>query len=403
MIIFIPSYKRFEILRHVIQSALNADYSQINEKVTIIIRNNYLVNKKKIDSLVFSIQSKTSIEILVVHDARIPSVFFWYETILLHSKKNETIIILSSDDILLPWGIENRYREINRLEGDLLISKHTDLCIFDREKDVLHTTFSLEKFFSRKDKTKKAYEEIDKFYSSGFFFISNHCFRNTNAFRQAIKLTYNSCVNYSKANEFTYNLDPISLDDGFHAPNRKKNYFQGEIPAFGTFPLLLFYNLIKLDAKILELDEISVLRGFIWDEFKECFDKKSIRFFFYSIIIYDFVSKINSEKYADFFLMQKKNHLKDMQNNLYKIIIFGHINDFKKLCTLLSCNLSFFKDILISRGIFNYKSFLSAILPNLIARKIKKIVSNNKYSHNSVLFIEKLKKDYNHLREKFNS
>ena len=52
MIVLIPSYKRTEVLENVVKSVLKCDINGINERILILIVNNFPPNKEIVDEIV---------------------------------------------------------------------------------------------------------------------------------------------------------------------------------------------------------------------------------------------------------------------------------------------------------------------------------------------------------------
>ena len=53
MIILIPSYKRTDILHYVINSVITCDTNGINERILILVVNNYFPNKQTVDYIIY--------------------------------------------------------------------------------------------------------------------------------------------------------------------------------------------------------------------------------------------------------------------------------------------------------------------------------------------------------------
>lgn len=365
MIIFIPTNKRTKTLPYALKSILNSHHSKISERILILVRNNYLPDKKKIDEIISSLKFDNKIYCKVVHAQKKSVSFFeWYDLIFEFAKKNEAVTILGDDDVLMPFGIENRFKEINRLKGDLLISSHNSrLVFFDRAK------YCWPNFTKRV--WKKNLKCKNSFYLENFIdasFISNHFFRNTAGFHKGLKLVKKWCDTQTWA--------PIGA-------------------VTGLICLYLAYAIKDQDGKVLVLPEYSVIRGQVFEEslFQIHSDGRSE--FMFTLLILNIFSNKKIHKNPNIFNREKKFLLNSLRKNLYELLnIKEHEFSQIKIGMKLT-NLSWTK-IIISKGLFNLKLFLRFTFPFLKGYTYKKILKNRKELVESNKYLDQLKDENKH-------
>jgi len=362
MIIFIPTNKRTETLPFALKSILNSHHSKISERILILVRNNYLPDKKKIDEIISALKFDNRIYFEVVHAQKESVSFFeWYDLIFEFARENESVMILGDDDLLMPFGIENRYKEINRLKGDLLISRHSSRLVFFNQGKYCWPNFT-------KKEWKKNLKCENSFYLKNFTeasFISNHFFRNTTGFHKGLKLVKKWCD--------TQKWAPI-------------------VDVTGLIFFYMVYAINDQGGKVLILPEYSVIRGQIFEEslYQVYSDNRSE--FMYTLLMLNIFSNKNIHKNPNLFNREKKFLLNALRKKLYELLFikdpeFSQIKVGMKLT-----NLSWAK-LIISKELFNLRLLFRFIFPFLKGYTYKKILKSRKGLVESNNYLNQLKEE----------
>ena len=365
MIIFIPTNKRTETLPFALKSILNAHHSKISERILILVRNNYLPDKKKIDKIISSLKFNDKINCKVVHAQKESVSFFeWYDLIFKFARENEGVTILGDDDLLMPFGIENRHKEINRLKGDLLISFHNSRIVFFDQAKYCWPNFT-KRVWKKNLKCKTSFY-LENFMNASF--ISNHFFRNTTGFHKGLKLVKKWCDTQTWA--------PLAT-------------------VTGLIFFYLMYAIKDQGGKVLVLPEYSVIRGQVFEESLYQIHSDNRSEFMFSLLMLNIFSNKNIHKNPKLFNREKKFLLKSLRKNLYELLSvkdqeFSHIKVGMKLT-----NLSWTK-IIISKELFNLKLLLRFTFPFLRGYTYKKILRNRKELVKSDNYLNQLKEENKH-------
>lgn len=237
MIILLPTYKRTAVLPVILRNILEVDVRGIDDRLLLLIHNNYWEDREKIDAIVSDLPKNRCFDIKVVHREHVERIDKLFEALFSVAQENETIIFLGDDDLLAPWGIRNRYREINRLEGDFLLSHYVSRIFFYDDGHSCWPNFP-------KITIPQGNEQASEwcFTTEGHVHttaIFNHCYRNTPTFRAGLQLGFSWCA--------------------------KQTFCPPLFPS-GLLPSYLPYTIQACGGKVLSLPEHSVIRGSIFEE-----------------------------------------------------------------------------------------------------------------------------------------
>jgi hypothetical protein len=362
LIIFIPTYKRTKILPFVLKSVLNSNYSNINERILVLINNKYFQDRKKIKHIVSSCKFNSLINCKIVNEIQKgANVFDWYELIFKFAKKNECVTILGDDDLLMPYGIENRYKEINRLKGDLIISRHLSRLVFFKNGQFCWPNF-LKKQIHKNLKCDHNFN-LENFWDGSF--ISNHFFRNTAHFKKGLNLVRKWCETQTYAQFF----------------------------ASGLAPLYLSYAIKIVGGKVLSLQEYSVIRGQIFEEsLSKIYSDGG------SVMLYN-VLALNTFSNKDFFKKQKlvahekKILLKSIKFGLYELINIKN-NLYQQIKTCVKLTKLNWILIIFSSGLFNFRLLLRSIFPFLQGVSFRMVQYIPGQLVETSKFLKNIKKEY---------
>lgn len=259
MIVLIPSYKRTEILHWVIRSVVDCNTRGIDERILILVVNNYFPNRQIVDSIVSEFNFENNFECKVIHrEEAIPAIESWFSAIFTTAHEDEVVCLLGDDDILLPWGLKNRYHQISQSQADMLLSdfyqrlyffQHGKKCWLDCETPTPPVV----------DLPAVPWDYLPAKHPEASF-MSNHCYRNTESFRRG----FETAMRWCQAQDWV----PFEF-------------------ATGNSPFYMAYAIKSSGGKVVALHEKDVLRGSIADEamFQEYADGGNTAF--YCLLIYD--------------------------------------------------------------------------------------------------------------------
>jgi len=273
MVVLIPSYKRIDILPFVIRSVLDCKTSGIDERILILIANNYYPNKLIVDSVVANINFQKNFEYKVIHrEKTIPMMENWFSAIFSVAEKNEVICLLGDDDIMLPWGLVNRYNQIRQSQADMLLSDFYDRIYFFEEGKKCWLDGEIPTPPAR-DTSVVPWEYLPAKHPEASF-MSNHCYRNTEAFRRG----------FEKAMTWCDAQDWVPVES-----------------STANCPFYMGYAIKSSGGKVVALHEKNVMRGCVADEvmYQEYADGGNTSFF--CLLIYDtFSNKALHDDLKDF-------------------------------------------------------------------------------------------------------
>lgn len=362
MIIFLPTYKRTKMLPLVIRSILDADVNGIDERLVILLRNNHYPSKSEIDSVVATLGNVAPFELQVVHREKMGFFNKDLETIFAHAKEGETIALLGDDDLLAPWGLRNRYREINQQKADFLLSHYVQrVYFFDGGKMCWPDIPAIKTPTRDEAAVPWTFTTAGHVHTMALF---NHCWRNTPAFQAGLERA--TCWADLQQNwSGIYNV--------------------------GLIPSWLPYTIQASGGKVLSLQEHSVIRGSIFEEAVRQDYADGGTTSFYSLLTYNIFSNPeifpNQERYVEI----KKMYLKGLQSGLWENL--GNRNvTFTMLNTgLKASGLSWFD--LLGPELLNYRSLLR-LFPFFRGWTLKKKVKDQRSLIPTHEFMELLKREY---------
>ena len=162
----------------------------------------------------------------------------WYDCILKFAENYETVIMMGDDDLMLPFGVENRFRYINENSADFLLSPFYERVYFLDDGSKLIKTNELNRKISiSKPKCKKWDPNI--LVHNNTTFVSSHCFRNSPIFRKALNISKDIAMKQEWA------IRDLSM---------------------GLIPSYLPYIIDEIGGNILYCEQKPVIRGAIVDE-----------------------------------------------------------------------------------------------------------------------------------------
>jgi hypothetical protein len=265
MVVLIPSYKRTEILHWVIRSVVNCDIQGIDERVLILVVNNYYPNKAVVDSILAQYRFEGNLEYLVLHrEKTLPAVESWFSAMFTIAQEDEVVVLLGDDDILLPWGLKNRYHQIRETQADMLLSDFYQRLYFFQGGEKCWLNCEMPKP-PIPNLAAIPWDYLPAKHPEASF-ISNHCYRNTEAFCKG----FETAMSWCKAQDWV----PIEY-------------------ATGILPFYMAYATKSSGGVVVSLHEKCVVRGSVADEamYQDYSDGGNMSF--YSLLIYDTFSNKN--------------------------------------------------------------------------------------------------------------
>lgn len=361
MIVMIPSYKRTDILHWVIQSVVSCDTQGIDERILILIINNYFPKKETVDSIVNQIKHVKKIEIEVIHrEKTLPAVDSWFSAMFSKSVENEVVVLLGDDDILLPWGLKNRYQQITKHKADMLLSDFCQRLYFFHQGEFCWCNFQMPiKPFENKEAVSWDYSHCNH---PNPTFMSNHCYRNTAGFRRGLEKAMSWC----------------------DAQNWVPRDF-----ATGNLPGYLSYAIKSSGGVVVSISETSVIRGSLAEEsqFQDYSDGGNSSF--YSLLIYNTFSNTKLHGNVGAFEEWQKIHLHCFITSIFGILFNKKISIKVLHESMLQSKLKFRN--LITWDILKNYQICFKLLPGVRGYRLRQI-SKSKELCNTKEFIHNLVK-----------
>lgn len=280
MIVLIPSYKRTEVLENVVKSVIKCDINGINERILILIVNNFPPNKEIVVEIVKKLCIQDPFQSRIIHRTQtLPATESWFMALSSVAINDEVIVLLGDDDLLLPWGLKNRYNQINYNKADMLISDfyqrlyffdNGNRCWLDNQDDIFYNG---EKVAVKWNIYPSKHPEAS--------FISNHCYRYTDKFKDGLDLAIKWCK--------IQNWVPIEF-------------------ATGNLPFYLAYALNSIGGNVISIHEKSVIRGSIAKEafYQDYSDGGNTSF--YCLLIYNTFSNKTLHKDLNIYAELRKKY-----------------------------------------------------------------------------------------------
>ena len=190
MLIVIPTYKRNNCLKWVLQSLIQCRTDAIPEQIRVVVVNNYPPAASDIEEIVSHYRSDQRFcwEILYRKESLHPANN-WYSAIFEKALKDEIVFINSDDDLFTPESLEIRYQEIIRSDGDLLLSKLGPTIFFHENAErILFPHEQLKVTFQAPIKL-----EVDTLEAYAPQHLSNHCYRNTTKLKEFFNKAMSWC------------------------------------------------------------------------------------------------------------------------------------------------------------------------------------------------------------------
>jgi len=192
MLIVLPSYKRTECLPWVLKSIYRCDVSGIAEPKQVVVVNNHPPSREIIDRIIGEFANNSAIVCRARHrHETMPGIDSWFSAIAEFATENEVVFLLGDDDLMMPWGLKDRYREIVGNEADMLLSDYADRIYFCDEGRRYWMTGSLP-IQSEQQTRARRWDFLPADHPEASF-MSNHCYRNTASFRKGLQLAFDWC------------------------------------------------------------------------------------------------------------------------------------------------------------------------------------------------------------------
>lgn len=293
MIILLPSYKRTSILSLVIDSILLCETDGIEERICIVIVNNYYPNKSIIEDIVSEKSFRGQFSYKIIHrEVTLPAVESWFAAIFESAAENEVVFLHGDDDLMLPWGLKNRFQAISSTNADMLISDFYQRVYFS-DDGKQYALISDEPICRITDSRLTEWQFCANHHPRASF-ISNHCFRNTSLLKSA----FETAILWSKTQDWV----PYAF-------------------ATGSLPLYMSFAVHHCGGKVVDLSTKCVLRGALVSETtsREYADGCSTAF--YSLLLYQIFNSCKVHEDAYIIDSHKKIYLESIRANIISLLI----------------------------------------------------------------------------------
>jgi hypothetical protein len=196
MLIVIPTYRRNAALKWVLQSVAQCHTDKIREPIRVLVVNNYPPARQEVERVVSEFSHERRIEWNVLcRQKTMPPVENWYSAIFDNALPNEIVYINGDDDLLMPWSLENRFAEIERLGSDMLLAQ-IDSGLFFFYSNAMRTYFVPVR--SQTQERSATLLDTGTIFSYNPAHLSNHCYRNS----ERLRAGYEKAMSWCNAQEW---------------------------------------------------------------------------------------------------------------------------------------------------------------------------------------------------------
>lgn len=240
MLILIPTYNRISMLRWVLKSV--AQNNPCREKVKVVVVNNHPPSKEVVERILEEFKDNENIEwVLLNRETSMTHVKNWYSAIDAKAAEDEAVLMLGDDDIMLQWGMHERFEAIVNSNADMLLTNYVDRLYYYKDSNSYWLSCSFPQY------SPSPAQACEWSFAPGEHpeasFISNHTYRYTQKFKEGLRLAFQWCEHQSWLEE------------------RER---------MGMLPLYLPYAISLVGGKVVSLDKACVIRGAIVpDVYKE--------------------------------------------------------------------------------------------------------------------------------------
>lgn len=347
MIVLIPSYKRTEILHWVIQSVVQCDTQGIDERILILIVNNYYPNREEIDLVVSEFCFEGHFECEIIHrEKMLPAIESWFSAMFSKAAEDEVVILLGDDDILLPWGLISRYSAISKQKADMLISNFFQRMYFFDKGEKYWADFRMPAV-----PTSVGEQALPWVYEPSqhprLTFVSNHCYRNTAGFRKGLETAVGWCS--------AQNWVPVEF-------------------ATGNLPGYLPFAIKQSGGSVISTDRVTVIRGSIVEEIKYQEYSDGGDTSFYCLLIFNTFNNPSLHPDLSIYNETRHIHLRTFLSGVVGILKNRRISKRALWDTVRRSGISI-QDMLTRELLNNWVSF-AKMLPGIRGFRLKQVARN---------------------------
>jgi hypothetical protein len=182
MLVVIPTYKRNECLRWVLQSLIQCHVDKIPDQVRVLVVNNYPPAADEIERIVNEFaQYKQFVWDILYRKKTLLPVENWFSAIFEWAHDDEVVVFNADDDLLLPLSLEVRYLEIIKSRADMLLAQAGPNIFFSKGGEKIFCCDTL-KHANHSNSVLLDFGTVQNYAPQH---LSNHCYKNTVAFRHA--------------------------------------------------------------------------------------------------------------------------------------------------------------------------------------------------------------------------
>lgn len=193
MLFVIPTFNRLGRLECTLRSLLQAKTPE-GDPLRICIANNAPGTAEKVAAAVEKAKTHPGAAaaewIFLNREQTLPPVKNWYSAIEAQAKEGEVVFLHGDDDLLLYKGVVSRQTAAVSSGADMLMSRSLHSLYFLPGDKLVYPSFPTGAMLSEGGLAGIEWREVD---SWGPAFMGNHCYRYTEKFREALKLSFAWC------------------------------------------------------------------------------------------------------------------------------------------------------------------------------------------------------------------
>lgn len=190
MLVVLPTYRRLDQLEWSLRSVFEADVP-MSESARLRVISNYPPGHDQVAVLLDTVRESCpraeawDVD-LIRREKTLDPITNWYSAIAEHSHEGEIVFLHGDDDVMLPWGLIDRWDAMQHIDSSILLTPFISDLVFDGEycyppQRLAHEGKNIEKLS----------------FSSSLIgtapFIGSHCYRFDDGYRNAFQVARQWC------------------------------------------------------------------------------------------------------------------------------------------------------------------------------------------------------------------
>lgn len=133
MLVVIPTFRRNECLRWVLESLAHCTTTGVAEPVRVLVVANHPPAANEVEAIARPFFGRGGFEWrLLKRERTLDPVDNWYSAIREHARDGEIVLLHGDDDLFFPWSLEARWKMLQEAGADFLLTPFVSRVFFDK-------------------------------------------------------------------------------------------------------------------------------------------------------------------------------------------------------------------------------------------------------------------------------